>query len=107
MGTPAEDLLAIVSSLCASEESYYLERKSAWHYGPDGRRPREAKEIARDIGEAIVAFSNSDGGDLVVGVEDDGNVTGVPHGPDKVRYFLSWRQQVQDTESRRTRGQPI
>jgi ATP-dependent DNA helicase RecG len=95
MGTPADDNLAIVRSLCVSEESYYLEFKTAHAYGPSGSQPRDVREIARDIGEAIVAFANSEGGDLLVGVEDDGNVTGVPHGTDQVRYLQSWRQQVQ------------
>ncbi|MBO5567957.1 MAG: ATP-binding protein [Clostridia bacterium] len=30
-----------------------------------------------DIFDAVVAFANSDGGDLFLGVEDDGRVTGV------------------------------
>lgn len=30
-----------------------------------------------DIFDAVVAFANSDGGDLYLGVEDDGRVTGV------------------------------
>jgi ATP-dependent DNA helicase RecG len=95
MGTPADDNRAIVRSLCASEESYYLEFKSARTYGPTGNEPRDARQIARDIGEAIVAFANSEGGDLLVGIEDDGSVTGVPHGTDQLRYLQSWRQQVQ------------
>jgi len=37
-----------------------------------GRAPRDLREIAADIGQTIVAFANSDGGDLVVGVEDNG-----------------------------------
>lgn len=95
MGTPSDDTRAIVRLLCASEESYYLEFKSARRYGASGSEPRDVREIARDIGEAVVAFANSDGGDLLVGVEDDGGVTGVPHEPDQVRYLQSWRQQVQ------------
>ena len=30
-----------------------------------------------DIFEAVVAFANTDGGDLYLGVEDDGTITGV------------------------------
>lgn len=87
MGKLADDNLAIVRSLCASMESYHLEFESARTYGPSGNEPRDVREIARDIGEAIVAFANSEGGDLLVGVEDDGNITGVPHGDDQVRYL--------------------
>lgn len=33
-------------------------------------------------------MANADGGELVVGIEDDGAVTGVPHPADKVGLFL-------------------
>lgn len=95
MGTPSQDAIAIIRSHAASEESYYLEFKSGWQYGPDGRTPRQVKDIATDIGEAIVAFANSDGGDLVVGLEDDGSITGLPHGSEQLLYLQAWRQQVQ------------
>ncbi len=49
--------------LCNSQESQYLDRKSA-------------KIKPADIARHIVAFANANGGILVVGVEDDGKVTG-------------------------------
>ena len=60
-------------------ESHFREFKSAFHGSVTRKRAREAKHIARDVGEALVAFANADGGTLVVGVEDDGTVTGLPH----------------------------
>jgi ATP-dependent DNA helicase RecG len=33
-------------------------------------------------------MANADGGELVVGIEDDGAITGVPHAEDKVRLLL-------------------
>jgi ATP-dependent DNA helicase RecG len=58
-------------------ESHFREFKSALH-GPTGSKtPRDRKEIARDIGEALVAFANADGGELLVGVEDNGVVSGI------------------------------
>ena len=38
--------------------------------------------------EALTAFANADGGELVVGIEDDGTVSGVPHAEDKVRLLM-------------------
>jgi ATP-dependent DNA helicase RecG len=96
MGSPAEDATAIVKALAAAEESYYVEFNSAYTYGPDGRAPRDAREIATDIGQTIVAFANSDGGDLLVGVEDDGSITGIPHRDDRVGYLRAWQQQLLD-----------
>ena len=58
-------------------ESHFREFKSALEGPPDNRRPRTPKSIAKDIGEALVAFANADGGELLIGVEDDGTVSGV------------------------------
>ena len=58
-------------------ESHFREFKSALDRSVEPPRPREAKSVARDIGEALVSFANADGGELYVGVEDDGTVTGV------------------------------
>lgn len=81
--------VALIETIIAAGESYYAEFKSAWHYGPEGRRERDIREVAKDVAEAVVAFSNSDGGDLLVGVEDDGAVTGVPWDGERLRYLVS------------------
>lgn len=80
---------SIVEAIIAGGESYYAEFKSAWHYTPDGRRPREVKDIADDIARTVVAFANSEGGDLLLGVEDDGAITGIPWSGDLRRYLVS------------------
>lgn len=61
-------------------ESHFREFKSALD-GPRNGAPRrrDVRSICRDIAEVLVAFANADGGELLVGVEDDGEVTGVPH----------------------------
>lgn len=79
----------MVETVIAGGESYYVEFKSAWHYGPEGREKREIREVAKDIAEAVVAFANSDGGELLVGVEDDGSVTGVPWEGDQLLYLVN------------------
>ena len=69
-------------------ESHFREFKSAL-WGPAGsKKPRNPSEICDDIAEALVAFANADGGELLVGVEDDGEITGVPHGGDDVSLML-------------------
>ena len=61
-------------------ESHFREFKSAWVQNPSTQpTPRNVKDICQDVGETLVAFANADGGDLLVGVEDDGTITGVPH----------------------------
>ena len=61
-------------------ESHFREFKSALERNEKGEFvPRNVKEVCKDVGEALVAFANADGGELLVGVEDDGSLTGVSH----------------------------
>ncbi|WP_342612191.1 ATP-binding protein [Burkholderia ambifaria] len=58
-------------------ESHFREFKSALEGRPSEKRKRSAKDIATDIAQTLVAFANADGGELLVGVEDNGEVTGL------------------------------
>ena len=58
-------------------ESHFREFKSALHGTADQKVPRQRKSICRDVGETLVAFANADGGELLIGVEDDGTITGL------------------------------
>lgn len=73
----APDFAEIARALIASGESFHVEFKSAQVVTPEGVQPRDLKAIAKDIGDTLVAFANADGGDLLVGVEDNGVVTGL------------------------------
>jgi len=70
-------------------ESHFREFKSALEGKPGSKAPRLVKKICEDIGEALVAFSNSDGGELLIGVEDDGTVTGVSHSEEEIEIMLN------------------
>ncbi len=63
-------------------ESHFREFKTALEGRPDNKKPRLTKLICADIGEALVSFVNADGGTVLIGVEDDGTVTGIPHSED-------------------------
>jgi ATP-dependent DNA helicase RecG len=69
-------------------ESHFREFKSCYHGSPGKKQNRPKKSIAVDIAETLVAFANADGGDLLVGVEDDGTITGVPFTEDVISYLL-------------------
>jgi ATP-dependent DNA helicase RecG len=76
-------------------ESHFREFKSALEGPPSKKIPRDPKTIRKDIGEALVAFANADGGELLVGVEDDGSVTGVPHDERVLESLLvAWKTSV-------------
>ena len=70
-------------------ESHYREFKSG-RQGRDGKKqPRAVGEIKNDIAKTLVAFANADGGELLVGIEDDGAVSGLPHSQEDIRRILA------------------
>ncbi len=70
-------------------ESDFREFKSAWEGRPDNKKPRLVKKICEDIAEALVAFANTDGGEIIIGVEDDLTITGVPHETEAIEVMLA------------------
>jgi len=70
-------------------ESDFREFKSAWEGKPSNKRPRLAKKICEDIAEALVAFANTDGGEIIIGIEDDTTLTGVPHSDEDIEKMLN------------------
>ncbi len=70
-------------------ESHFREFKSALEGRPDNKKPRLAKLICADIAEALVSFANADGGAVLIGVEDDGTVTGIPHAEEDIQIMLN------------------
>lgn len=70
-------------------ESHFREFKSANEGKPGQKQLRNPTKICREIGEALVAFTNADGGDLLIGVEDSGEITGLEHNEDQIETMLN------------------
>ncbi len=70
-------------------EGHYREFKSAYEGEPNNKKPGDIKKLCRYIAEALMAFSNADGGELLVGVEDDGKITGIPHNESETEKLLN------------------
>ena len=64
-----------ISELLKLTERDYLEYKSTFQW--DVKRSCENKELKFSVLKTIVAFLNCEGGTLIVGVEDNGNVFGL------------------------------
>ena len=71
-------LIQRLTQLLQREEGQFLEFKSCIErpYGRD-KRLRPSKDIAEDVAVVLSAMANADGGTLLVGVEDDKDITGV------------------------------
>lgn len=65
-------------------ESHYREFKSALEGPPSSKKARPLKDVGDNIAKTLVAFANADGGELLVGVEDDGVVSGLPYSEDQI-----------------------
>jgi len=80
--------------LKSQQEGQFFERKSC--YDRSGKRPkrRPAREVAHDVAEPLAAMANSDGGTLVLGIEDDGTPTGVDYPPDRLDVILQAPQRL-------------
>lgn len=74
--------------LLAGDEGQYFDRKSLFE-GPRARRqPRDRKTVRDQIAAYVAAFANADGGTLVLGVEDDGTITGQAYPPKAIDEML-------------------
>ncbi|MER8455495.1 putative DNA binding domain-containing protein [Mesorhizobium sp. M0027] len=65
-----------ISIAVSLAEGQFREFKSAYAGPPGQKTKRVLRDICKDVGEALVAFANADGGELLIGVEDDGALTG-------------------------------
>lgn len=63
-------------ALIEHPEGQFLAFQSAWDRSGGRRKPLAHRTLGDDITEAVAAFANSDGGVLLVGVEDDGRPSG-------------------------------
>ena len=76
-----------IERLLCQPEGQFLERKTCFEYFKGRWKLRKAGGVARDVAETLSAFANADGGTLLLGVDDDGNVSGVDFPKDKLRVI--------------------
>src|SRR4030042_4473829 len=71
------------------QEGQFFERKSCFDrsQGKVGRRP--VRDVARDVAETLAAMANADGGSLVLGIENEGTVSGVNYPEDRLKVLRS------------------
>jgi len=69
------------------EEGQFFERKSCYERSDRGMRRRKVRDVARDVAETLAAMANADGGILVLGLENDGTVTGVDYPDDRLEVL--------------------
>ena len=99
--TPYTD--AEIRELLERDEGQFLERKSLWDQGPGGPRTLDRRTVRDAIAECVAAFANADGGDLVLGAEDDGEPTGHGYPAEAVdEFFLAPERRLRPPVNVRT-----
>ncbi|MBW2342103.1 MAG: putative DNA binding domain-containing protein [Deltaproteobacteria bacterium] len=76
-----------IKRLLRQSEGQFLERKSRYEIQKGKRRLRKAREVAKDVAETLCAFGNADGGTLLLGINDDGSLSGMDYPDDKIRVI--------------------
>lgn len=77
-----------VTPFIGRDEGQHFDRKSLYE-GPAGRKVARDRRAVRDqVAEYVAAFANAEGGVLILGLEDDGEVTGHSLPPKAVEALL-------------------
>ena len=69
-------------------EGQHFDRKSLFEGHPDRKRPRNRRTVRDEIAEYVAGFANAEGGVLILGLENDGTVTGHAYPDDAVVEML-------------------
>ena len=77
-----------LEALARQEEGQFFDRKSLWDGAPGSKRVRDRRAVRDEIAAHVAAFANADGGVLILGVEDDGTVTGHGYPDEAIQGFL-------------------
>ena len=80
---------AKLRELIATDEGQYHERKSLLEGPPTQKKARDRRAVRDQIAEHVAGFANAEGGVLVLGVEDDGAITGHRYPADQIELMLT------------------
>jgi ATP-dependent DNA helicase RecG len=70
------------------DEGQHYDRKSLYEGEPGAKRPRDRRAVRDQVAAYVSAFANAEGGVLVLGLEDEGDVTGHALPPDALAELL-------------------
>jgi type I restriction enzyme R subunit len=93
LGLPGGAALRTVDEILANNEGFTVEFKSTARWDLRESKPNKAMEDA--VVKTVAGFLNTDGGTLLIGVDDSGAVLGLDHDYDRVQPkngdgFVNW-----------------
>ncbi|MGH7826887.1 MAG: ATP-binding protein [Candidatus Binatia bacterium] len=83
-----------IGLLLKQDRGQFLEFLSAYEYKRGGAQKKNEDDLAREIARLLSSMANADGGTLLVGVELDKSVTGVPFARDEIHSLIQSPQHL-------------
>ncbi|HVG60870.1 MAG TPA: ATP-binding protein, partial [Hyalangium sp.] len=77
-----------VTPFLRQDEGQHFDRKSLFEGPEEAKRTRDRRSVRNQVAEYVAAFANAEGGVLILGIENDGTVTGHRYPDDAVRAVL-------------------
>jgi ATP-dependent DNA helicase RecG len=83
-----------IGILLKQDRGQFLEYASAYEYRRGETQKKRGEDLAREIARIVSGMANADGGTLLVGVEPDRSVTGIPHEPEELQSLVQAPQML-------------
>src|SRR6266581_4873907 len=83
-----------IGLLLKQERGQFLEFISAYEYRRAAGQKKREEDLAREVVRALSAMANADGGTVLVGVEPDKSVTGIPYNHDELQTLIQAPQHL-------------
>jgi ATP-dependent DNA helicase RecG len=83
-----------IGLLLKQERGQFLEFISAFEYRRGAAQKKREEELAREIVRVLSGMANADGGMILVGVEPDKSVTGIPYNHDDLQSVIQAPQNL-------------
>ncbi len=83
-----------IGLLLKQERGQFLEFVSAFEYRRRSGQKKREEELSRELVRVLSGMANADGGTVLVGVEPDKSVTGIPHDGDELQTLIQAPQNL-------------
>ena len=83
-----------IGLLLKQDRGQFLAFLSAYEYRRGAGQKKREEELGRDIARLLSGMANADGGTLLVGVEPDKSVTGIPYDHDELQTLIQAPQNL-------------
>lgn len=77
-----------IGRLLKQDRGQFFDYLSAFEFRKHTSQKKHSEDLAREIARILSGMANADGGTLLVGIELDKTITGVPHDPEEIHKLV-------------------